>query len=398
MLPQAAALGRAMNEHLFATIQELAAQDDEDLREITRVGAEGNIEQVLRLYRLGAGIDALVVPVEATAHARGMVHRGIAVPTLLRIYRIGHAWLWDSWSQALEARIEDPDVLSAAREYSSALLFAYVDRMSDVVVETYGSERERLSRGAAQLRAETVRAILAGEVIDEEVATGRLGYALDRHHVALRMWGGTEELRGLERAAREAAARLGSSDPLVVPMAVASLDVWWGSYEAVEVAALESYEPPDGIRVAFGAPGHGVAGFRRSHVEAMHAARIVTLAGGRAPAVTSYARVELVSLLASDLPRARAFVATQLGPLASGAEPAARLRDTVLAFLETGGSPTRVAKDFFVHQNTVTYRVKRVEELIGRRVTERPGELICALQLAAVLGDAVLDGDDPVGD
>jgi DNA-binding PucR family transcriptional regulator len=43
-----------------------------------------------------------------------------------------------------------------------------------------------------------------------------------------------------------------------------------------------------------------------------------------------------------------------------------------------------------VHQNTVTYRVKRAEELMGRRVSDDPIELTCALTLAAVLGPAVL--------
>ena len=88
--------------------------------------------------------------------------------------------------------------------------------------------------------------------------------------------------------------------------------------------------------------------------------------------MTNYADVELVSLLADDLPRARAFVAGQLGPLASTAEPATRLRETVLAFLSYGGSATRVAKELYVHQNTVAYRVKRAEEILGRKVNERP--------------------------
>ena len=110
----------------------------------------------------------------------------------------------------------------------------------------------------------------------------------------------------------------------------------------------------------------------------------------RLTAVTSYQRVELVSLLASDLPRARRFVAAQLGPLASTSEPAERLRETVLAFLVAGGSGTRAAKELYVHQNTVTYRVKRAEELMGRRVNHNPVELVCALTLAAALGAAVL--------
>src|SRR5207244_9631259 len=134
-----------------------------------------------------------------------------------------------------------------------------------------------------------------------------------------------------------------------------------------------------GVLVAFGTPARGVAGFRGSHAEALQAARIASLARGAGSGVTGYARVELVSLLASDLPRARAFVLGKLGPLASTAEPAARLRDTVLAFLAAGGSATRVAKELYVHPNTVAYRVKRAEEMLGHRVNENPIELTCAL-------------------
>ena len=65
----------------------------------------------------------------------------------------------------------------------------------------------------------------------------------------------------------------------------------------------------------------------------------------------------------------------------------------MLAFLVAGGSGTRVAKELYVHQNTVAYRVKRAEELLGRRVSDDPVELTCALTLAAVLGSAVLTGE-----
>jgi DNA-binding PucR family transcriptional regulator len=272
-------------------------------------------------------------------------------------------------------------------------MFAYVDRISDVLVEEYGTERERIVRGAAQLRAETVRAILAAAAIDEELAARRLGYELRRRHVALRVSTSTSEVRGLERAVTEAAAALGPGEPLVLPSAAAAVDVWWGSYDEPDTGALEDYQPPEGIRVAFGSPGEGVAGFRRSHGEAVQAAWLAALARN-GPAVTGYPRVELVSLLASDLPRARRFVAGRLGALAGQSEPAARLRETVLAFLVAGGSATRVANQLYVHQNTVAYRVKRAEELLGRRVTDDPVELTSALTLAAALGPAVLADEE----
>jgi hypothetical protein len=160
---------------------------------------------------------------------------------------------------------------------------------------------------------------------------------------------------------------LGAGEPLGVGSGAASVDVWWGAYAPPEAAALADYVPPEEILVAVGRPGHGLDGFRRSHAEALEAARVAALAGGAAAAVTRYERVELLSLLASDFPRARAFVAARLGPLAAASEPAARLRETVLAFLAANGSGTRAAKELYVHHNTVAYRVKRAEAARPRR-------------------------------
>jgi hypothetical protein len=394
LLPRVPELAADMTDHLYAAMPELAATEDAGLRAETQASCAANLDQALHLLRAGAGVDAVVVPIDAADYVRGLVRRGVTLPVLLRTYRLGHAWFWEQWSQVLAERIEDPEARGAAQDEASAFMFAYIDRISDVLVEEYGTERDRMARGAAQLRAETVRAILAGQALDEEVAVGRLGYELRRHHVALRVSSAADEVRGLDRAAGEAAAALGAGEPLVVPSGVATLDVWCGAFEPFAPEALEGYEPPEGVAVAAGSPGHGVDGFRRSHAQALQAARIAALAGADAGAVTSYARVELVSLLADDLPRARAFVAGQLGPLASTAEPAERLRETVLAFLAAGGSATRVAKELYVHQNTVAYRVKRAEELLGRRVSERPVELTCALTLAAALGPAVLVEDE----
>jgi hypothetical protein len=394
LLPRTRELALGMAEHLYATIPELFETQDDELRAELLASTESNVGQVLRLLGHDASVEDVVVPHEALAYMRGNVRRGIPLAALLRSYRLGHAWLWERWSQALQERVEDSGELAAGQDHSSAFMFAYVDRVCDVLVEEFGSERERMLRSTTQLRAETVRAILAGEPVDEEAASRRLGYDLRRHHIALRVSSASSAVRGLERAVEEAAAALCPGEPLVVPSGAARFDAWCGSFEAPPTAALERYEPPAGVIVAFGKPGKGLAGFRSSHAEALQAARIGSLARGRQAAVTSYESVELVSLLAGDLARARAFVTGQLGPLASTAEPAERLRATVLAFLTSGGSATRVAKALFVHQNTVAYRVKRAEELLGRKVTERPIELTCALTLAAVLGPAVLAGED----
>ena len=390
LLARTPELARGMADHLYATIPELAATEDGDLMVDLMASAEANLRQVLWVLKHGAGVDEVGLPPEAAAFMRANVRRGIPLPAELRAYRLGHAWLWDRWARALQERIADPEELIAAQEISSACIFAYIDRVSDQLVEEYGTERERMMRGAAQLRAETVRAILAREPLDEETLPGRLGYDVRRWHVAMRVSSGTSEVRGLERAAREAPAALGPGEPLVVPSGAASLDVWTGAYAPADTRALARYEPPEGVRVAFGKPARGLDGFRRSHQEAVQAARVGSLAGSGGGAVIDYAQVELVSLLACDLPRAREFVASRLGPLAAPGEPTQRLRETLRVFLAMGGRSARAAKELYVHQNTVAYRIKRAEELLGRRVTEDPVELICALALADTLGPAVL--------
>jgi hypothetical protein len=249
-------------------------------------------------------------------------------------------------------------------------------------------------RSAEQLRADTVRAIQREDPIDTETASRRLSYELRRYHVAIRVSSGASEVEGLARAVGEAADALGGGKPLVIASGAARFDVWCGSFDPPATEALERYEPPPRVLVAFGKPGQDVAGFRSSHSEAKQAARIGALAGDVRPSVTSYARVELVSLLASDLPRARAFVASQLGPLAVTGGTAERLRETVLAFLVSGGSPTRVAEKLFVHKNTVAERIKRAEEMLGHGVNESPLELEAALTLVASLGDAVCEAAD----
>src|SRR5206468_3148989 len=101
-----------------------------------------------------------VVPVDAAEYVRGLVRRGLTLPVLLRSYRVGHASFWERWSAALHERIENSSDLLAARDASSTFLFAYIDRISDILVSEYGTEHERLVRSAVQLRTETVRAIL----------------------------------------------------------------------------------------------------------------------------------------------------------------------------------------------------------------------------------------------
>jgi hypothetical protein len=68
----------------------------------------------------------------------------------------------------------------------------------------------------------------------------------------------------------------------------------------------------------------------------------------------------------------------------------ARLRDTLLVFLQTGGSYKTTAERLTLHKNTVQYRIRKAQESLGRPVAENRHDVELALQASHWLGSAVL--------
>jgi DNA-binding PucR family transcriptional regulator len=95
-----------------------------------------------------------------------------------------------------------------------------------------------------------------------------------------------------------------------------------------------------------------------------------------------FSDVALEVMLTQSREEARRFVAQQLGDLSAEDKSVARVRDTLRVFLEENGSFQSAAARLGVHKNTVAYRIRRAEELIGHGVRERQLELEIALRLA----------------
>ncbi len=175
---------------------------------------------------------------------------------------------------------------------------------------------------------------------------------------------------------------------------------WLGSYEQpgpdVVDALAAADRRDDGVSVAIGEPGESVAGFRRSHEEAVHVRRLLREAGQPPGVVMRHRSVALAALLLADLPAARRFVCDELGALGADDDTCDRLRATLLAYLEEQGSPLHAARRLGIHVNTVHNRVRRCEELLGHSTRERRLELEAALQIVSLLGpQADEDGAAP---
>jgi DNA-binding PucR family transcriptional regulator len=390
----AGALGRRVVETSDELSRFMATEIDEldgDPRILELLGAsvEGNVETIVHMLAHEIPAERVEPPSAAFEYARRLAQRGVPANALLRAYRIGHDRLLDFLFAELDRVCQDPRIALAVARRLVADTFRYVDWICGQVTEVYEEERERWLANRDTVRAGRVRALLDGDSTDLEAAETTLGYALRGPHLALVAWstdgaaagrfvGGLAD--GLGRRALSIAYDHGTT--------WAWLPVGRGT-RASDVAALAA-EPPPGVRLAVGEPGSGLDGFRESHRQAVRAQAVALAAGPDAAAVTLFADVAAVSLLATDLPAARSWVADTLGGLAVDGVAHARLRETLLIFLATGGSYTAAAEQLMLHRNSVRYRVGRAQRELGRPLSEARMDIELALHACRRLGRAVL--------
>src|SRR5690606_17045817 len=117
--------------------------------------------------------------------------------------------------------------------------------------------------------------------------------------------------------------------------------------------------------VAIGSIDSGLAGFRNGHQEAVHAQHVAntSVSGAR---VFRYDDLELVSLMAEEQERMRRFVSRALGGLTDDDPATARLRETLAVYFAEGANARCAAERLNVHKNTVLYRIRSAESLLGR--------------------------------
>lgn len=375
-----------------------------DLREATRASCHSVIQLFVETVRFGGDLDRVEPPPAAVGYAREFVRRGVSIETLLRAYHVAHAAFFERWSDQLHAEIAEPDELSVAIEAGATAAFTFVNVLSRGLVERYAAERELWARSAAAIRAEELAALLGDPKRDIERASARLGYELRRRHLGFVIWGfererGGFDLATLERLAAELEVGLGPK--LLVPVGQLTIAGWVALGEGRP--ALDRLSAPGGVFLAFGEPGNGVEGFRRTHREAQRAAQVARWGGepavtAEAAAVTLYRDVELVSLASADPDQARHFVRSRLGPLAAADDRSRTLALTLRVFLEERASPRHAARRLGVHENTIANRVAAARAMLDRPLEDEVAELLVALRLAPLLGTAdraIGSGDGP---
>jgi DNA-binding PucR family transcriptional regulator len=148
------------------------------------------------------------------------------------------------------------------------------------------------------------------------------------------------------------------------------------------LAAIQARLPGLRLRAGVGTAHEGPMGLRASVAEA-RIALAEARAAGRAEAVASHDAAGVKRMLmewyASDT--ARASVRAQLAPIEQLGRPRAETAIRTLAtYLDQQGSVVRTAEALHLHRNAVTYRLRRITDLLGVDLGDPDQRL--ALQLA----------------
>ena len=383
---------RAISEALLEQLDELGAKLVERIRHAEALYRHGqpvsatdlfescrdNIERIL-LQLAGnrpAGIEA------ARTTGRRRAEQGVPLPAILHAYRIGGRYIWETFlAQAGPSAPVREALLQAAAE-----IWAIIDEYSEAVTEAYRETLAERVRRSTQARTAVVSSLLDGQLGDgsrlwETAATLRLPHQGTFVAVAAETAAvGDEALPGVESALR-----------------VADVASAWrlDAQLHVGVVALRPRFPIGALCDQLASLATGRVGVSEPYgsldqtPQAVRQARLACAAG--TPGSVDLVRYEQrpLAVLLARLPDASASLARAiLGPvLALPAYDRAVLLDTLRVWFAAKGSAAAAAGQLHVHRNTVHYRLRRVEGLTGRSLTDpaASAELYLALEGARIL-------------
>lgn len=355
--------------------------------EVARDFAEVNRLNVLVFFRSLAQ-DRMPTAAELEGFqsaARRRLHQSVPLEAIFHSYRVGVRVMWQCLLEV--APQQDHGRLAA-------LALEYADRVSTAAAQAYVEERQR----AVQSRQDAARLLLTrvinGEALDEPALlaeAGQLGLDFASPNVVLLGTGAQGRLRPSTRsdlALAQVQNRLQAAIPgsLAILLSVGLVAVVPAESAAAgetEVRrALEETrraEPTHRLLVGVGSPATGPGGLAASYREAVRAHALGAILHPDA-LLHRYGELRFFDLF-KEGPQTDAFVEEVLGPiLALKGERRQRLAETLDALFSAALNRKLAARRLGVHQNTLSHRIRRIEELVGASLTS--GELCFRLELA----------------
>ena len=388
---QAAAMSEDVYKEILGEIPQL--DHDKPLRALLASSIDSNVAACLQIMQHRIDLAAVRAPTVAVEYARRLAQRGIPLTALLRAYRLGHARFSDWLLTELAGHTGDAEMMIATTLSLSRIVAGYIDQTSEEMVAAYTRERENWLRKRSAARAARIRDLLSGERINVSATEAALGCRLRQYHVGLVCWtAAADSVTRLEYAICNVAAKIaGAGEPVLLPRDESSAWAWLplGIRDRFDAAGAAAAGVDGDLHFAFGDAARGVTGFRLTHQQAL-AAQAVALAAGTPPRVVTFGEVAPVAMMLGSAELLRGWVLATLAGLATDDEHHARLRDTLLVFLQSGGSYKAAAEQMMLHKNTVQYRIGKAEESLARPAGENRADVELALRVSHWLGSSVL--------
>jgi hypothetical protein len=314
----------------------------------------------------------------------------VPLPEVLRAYRLGFAFLWE---QLLAEARADGEAAVRVLTDTATEIWSAADDYSQALTESYRDALAQRMLTADRHRSALVEALVTGRVADHGTMW-ELAKLLELPYegtfvavVAENAELGSEPLTGVESRLQ--------------PFDIASA---WRLQPEYEVGVISCGRRPVakviGVLAAVAAARVGVSPTYSTLDRTPRAVRLAQIAMRNLPdgqpGVAQFDDTPLGSLVAADATTTREVVHRVLGGLLElDAGDRATLLSTVEAWLDGHGSAPAAGRALYVHQNTVRYRLRRVEELTGRSLDDprAVAELATALQALRIFPG--LDADPP---
>lgn len=369
-----------------AGITALAAKAEHELPDlIEHVTAE--IRRDMAFYRSDAPVSEDLLRQSVTAHLTAALHvlitsepadleqarntgeqralQGAPLPEVLRAFRIGFGALWELLSERAEA--QGVDTLRAMVSAAS-VIWTLSDEYAESITTAYREASARQMLRQQQQRSTLVEALLSGAMTDQgslwEIA-GMLQIPVDGTFMIVAAQSpalGRAALPEIESALL--AGRFASAWRLFPDLQVGIVSLGDHADESTRVAAVEVLRQRMTTRIGLSPTFRGLHGTPRG----LRLAR-TALASIPEGSVTlaSFDQSPLASLVASSPEEADQLLANVLGPLLDLApEERELLLTTLRTWLDNQGSTKATADRMYCHPNTLRFRLRRIQDLLGR--------------------------------
>ncbi len=375
--------------------------NDPDLTEMLYASIGGNLSTIADILVNDIPIERLHPTTAAVEYALRCAQRGVSGNALRRAYHVGQDDLMTSIFGVVQTLDCPPEQKVLVLHRSTQIINAYIDWITQFVLEIYDTEKERWLEASGNMSNALIHQLVSKQPVDVGEFQSETGYSLAQFHLAMVAWTVTDDpgqgdIMHMQECLRDVATKCGAAgEPLITAVDRSTVWAWMPLADRPQNFDIESIRDfaakQPSCRVTLGLPAEGIDGFSRSHTQAQSARVLASAMDHHDSHALSYGDdgVAICSVLARDIAATRTWVQGVLGNLATNSDAHERLRETSRVFLSTGGRFSESAELLNLHRNSVKYRVTKAVEERGRPFHEDRLDVELALQVCHFLGPSV---------